>query len=133
MPISQFAQAQNHDEHKELEQVHSWLNNLEELAERFAKAKAARVRLDHERKVVLSELHLEAEKIDSIKYKSLIAQDSYARRQPRYRELLDKLERVMYIEEKTSRSLLKRQWLFEAWRSEMAFTRSQIGRYGATT
>ncbi len=115
------------------ERIYTWLDNLEHLAENHARAKARRVRLEHERQVVIAELQLEAEMQDAIKYKAAVAQEAYARRHQRYKKLLQELEQAIYIEEKSYRALQKRQWLFEAWRTEMSFNKAQIGRYGAVT
>jgi len=127
------SQQQPANSEAQLEKMYTWLNNLELLAERYASAKSRRVRLEHERQVVIAELQLQAEKEDAIRYKSSVAQEAYARRHDRYKALLVELERAVYVEEKSYRALQKRQWLYEAWRSEMAFSRAQIGRYGSVT
>lgn len=115
------------------ERQYAWLDHLEELAEIHAKAKGLRERLSHERKVVLAELQIEAELSDPVRYKSVSAQEVYARSHAKYKEMLHKLEEATYRQEKSYRALQKRQWLFDAWRMELSFTRSQIPRYGNVT
>jgi len=112
---------------------YEWLNQIERLIESYAAAKAKRTYLEHFRQSKLAMLAAQAEKEDPARYKTAASREEYARRHPDYIELLDGLQKAVEIEEKCRWNLRQREWKFEAWRSELSFTKAQIPRNGVIT
>jgi hypothetical protein len=112
---------------------YEWLNQIDRLIEQYAAAKSRRTYLEHFRQSKLAILAAEAEAKDPERYKSAASREEYARRHNEYLELLSGLQKAVEVEEKCRWNLKQREWKFEAWRSELSFTKAQMPRNGIVT
>ena len=97
--------------------------NMRREADRFAKAKAERVHLEHYRKSKQALLMKEAEKAG---YNTAAAQEREALANSEYIELLDALLTATQIEEKARWDLNIAQMSVEIWRSKQAMRRAEM-------
>lgn len=112
------------------EQAEHWLNDIRQLVQDYAQAKANRVYLEHFRKSKKAMLMAEAKAKDPEEYKSAASQEVYAYRHPEYIELLEGFREATETEEFRRWQLKTREWKFEAWRTEQANQRNEQKRYG---
>lgn len=92
-------------------------------AEKFAKAKADRVQIEHFRKSKQALLMKEAEKAG---YTTAAAQEREALASAEYIDLLDALREATMIEEKSRWDLNIAQMSVEIWRSKQAMKRAEM-------
>ena len=107
-----------------------WLQEMEQLADQYANAKAHRTYLEDYKKSVLAMVMGYAERSDPQKYSSNSAQETYARRSEQYQKVLKDLHAAVYNEEKAKAALKRREIEFECWRTNMANERAAMSRYG---
>jgi len=116
-----------------MNEQYEWLNQLERLVDAYSDAKSKRTYLEHFRQSKLAMLAAQAETEDPDKYKTAASRDEYARRHPEYIQVLEGLRDAVAVEEKCRWNLKKREWKFEAWRSELSWQKSQQPRNGIVT